>query len=33
MFDPSQYPKNSKFCDTTNKKVTGKMKDESKGIY
>ena len=31
MFDFSNYPKNSKFFDETNKKVIGKMKDESEG--
>ena len=28
MFDFSNYPKDSMFFDETNKKVTGKMKDE-----
>ena len=28
MFDFSNYPKDSKFFDETNKKVIGKMKDE-----
>ena len=31
MFDFSNYPKNSKFFDEANKKVIGKMKDESEG--
>ena len=31
MFDFSNYPKDSKFFDPTNKKVIGKMKDESEG--
>ena len=31
MFDFSNYPKDSKFFDETNKKVIGKMKDESQG--
>ena len=31
MFDFSNYPKDSKFFDETNKKVIGKMKDESEG--
>ena len=31
MFDFSNYPKDSKIFDETNKKVIGKMKDESKG--
>ena len=30
MFDFSNYPKNSKFFDETNKKVIGKMNNESK---
>ena len=30
LFDFSNYPKDSKFFDLTNKKVIGKMKDESK---
>ena len=29
LFDFSNYPKDSKFFDETNKKVTGKIKDES----
>ena len=31
LFDFSDYSKDSKFYDVTNKKVTGKMKDEFKG--
>ena len=31
LFDFSDYPLNSKFFDTVNKKVIGKMKDEFKG--
>ena len=31
LFDFSNYPKDSKFFDPTNKKVIGKMKDESEG--
>ena len=31
LFDFSNYPKNSKFCHLTNKKVIGKMKDEKEG--
>ena len=31
MFDFSDYPKDSKFFDETNKKVIGKMKDVSGG--
>ena len=31
LFDFSNYPKNSKFFDETNKKVIGKMKDEFEG--
>ena len=31
LFDFSNYPEDSKFFDQANKKVTGKMKDESKG--
>ena len=31
LFDFSNYPKDSKFFDETNKKVIGKMKDESQG--
>ena len=31
MFDFSNYPKDSKFCDETNKKVIVKMKDDSEG--
>ena len=31
MFDFSNYPKDSKFFDQANKKVIGKMKDESEG--
>ena len=31
MFDFSNYPKDSKFCDDTNKKVIVKMKDDSEG--
>ena len=31
LFDFSNYAKDSKFFDETNKKVIGKMKDESKG--
>lgn len=28
----SDYPKNSKFCDQTNKKVIGKFKDKAAGV-
>ena len=31
LFDFSNYPKDSKFFDKANKKVIGKMKDESEG--
>ena len=31
LFDFSNYPKDSKFFDHANKKVIGKMKDESEG--
>ena len=31
LFDFSDYPHNSKFFDSVNKKVIGKMKDEFKG--
>ena len=31
LFDLSNYPKDSKFFDKTNKKVIGIMKDESQG--
>ena len=31
LFDFSNYPKDSKAFDQTNKKVIGKMKDESEG--
>ena len=31
MLDVSNYPKDSKFFDETNKKVIGKMKDEPEG--
>ena len=31
LFNFSNYPKDSKFFDETNKKVIGKMKDESEG--
>ena len=31
LFDFSNYPKDSKFFDPTNKNVIGKMKDESEG--
>ena len=31
LFDFSDYPLHSKFCDPINKNVTGKMKDEFKG--
>ena len=31
LFDSSNYPKNSKFFDPTNKKVIGKMKDVKEG--
>ena len=31
MFDFSNFPKDSKFFDETNKKVIGNMKDESEG--
>ena len=30
LFDFSEYPVNSRFCDPTNKKIIGKMKDEFK---
>ena len=32
MFDFSNYSKDSKFFDETNKKVIGKMKDEFDGV-
>ena len=32
LFDFSNYPKDSKFLDETNKKVIGKMKDEFDGV-
>ena len=32
LFDFSNYPKDSKFFEQTNKNVTGNMKDESEGI-
>ena len=32
LFDFSNYPKDSKFFDETNKKVIGKMKDEFYGV-
>ena len=32
MFDFSNYSKDSKFSDETNKKVIGKMKDELGGV-
>ena len=32
LFDFSNYPKESKFFDETNKKVIGKMKDEFSGV-
>ena len=32
LFDFSNYPKDSKFFDETNKKVIGKMKDEFVGV-
>ena len=32
MSDFSNYPKDSKFFDETNKKVNGKMKDEFGGV-
>ena len=32
LFDFSNYPKDSKFFDETNKKVIGKMKDEFDGV-
>ena len=32
MFDFSGYPINSKYYDSTNKKVLGKMKDEFNGV-
>ena len=32
MFDFSNYSKDSKFFNETNKKVTGKMKDEFGGV-
>ena len=31
LFDFSDYPQNSNFCDLSNKKVIGKMKSEFKG--
>ena len=31
LFDFSNYPKDSRFFDETNKKVNGKMKNESEG--
>ena len=31
MFDFSNYPKNSKFFDPTNKNIVGKMRDKSEG--
>ena len=31
MFDFSDYPQDSKFFDSVNKQVIGKMKDKSKG--
>ena len=31
LFDLSNYPKDSKFFDTVNEKVIGKMKDVSEG--
>ena len=33
LFDFSNYSKNSKFFDETNKKAIGKMKDEFGGVY
>ena len=32
LFDFSGYPKDSKYCDSSNKKIVGKMKDESDGV-
>ena len=32
MFDFSEYHDNSRFCDLTNKKAIGKMKDETKSV-
>ena len=32
LFDFSNFPKDSKFFDETNKKVIGKMKDEFGGV-
>ena len=32
LFDNSDYPKDSNFFDSTNKKVIGKFKDEAAGI-
>ena len=32
LFDNSDYPKDSKFFDSTNKKVIGKFKDEAAGM-
>ena len=32
MLDFSEYQNNSKFYDVKNKKVIGKLKDESKGV-
>ena len=32
LFDFSEYPISSKYCDLANKKVVGKMKDEFKGV-
>lgn len=31
LYDFSDYPKNSPFCDDVNKKVMGKFKDETAG--
>ena len=32
MFDFSEYPNNSRFYDVKNKKITGKIKDETKEL-
>ena len=32
LFDFTEYPKDSKYYDSTNKTVLGKMKDEFKGV-
>ena len=33
MFDNSDYPKDSKCFDSTNKEVIGKFKDEAAGMH